>query len=60
MTAIGQVLHLDASPLFEPEHPHAGKVLVTIVCTEEQAHAWGQLWGREVEAKLAEKKEGMR
>lgn len=49
--AIGTVNKLDAEGLMVEGHPHRGKVIVTILCTEEQAHAWGQLWGVEVEAR---------
>ena len=50
MSAVGQVVGLDASPLYEPDHQHAGKGVVTIVCHEHQALAWQQLWGRDVQA----------
>jgi hypothetical protein len=48
--AIGTVNGLDAEGLMVEGHPHRGKVIVTILCTDEQAHAWGKLWGVEVEA----------
>jgi hypothetical protein len=51
--AIGTVNALDAEGLIAEGHPHRGKVIVTILCTEEQAHAWGKLWGVEVEARKA-------
>lgn len=50
MSAIGKVIELNAEPLFDLQHKHAGKVIVTIVCEEEHALAWGELWGRDVQA----------
>jgi hypothetical protein len=50
MSAIGKVIELDASGLFDETHPRAGLVTVIITCTHEQALAWGELWGRDVQA----------
>jgi hypothetical protein len=50
MIAFGRVVTLDATPLYDEAHPHAGKVIVTITCTHEQAQSWGELWGRDVQA----------
>jgi hypothetical protein len=50
MTAIGKVIELDASGLFDERHARAGFVTVIITCTHEQAEAWGLLWGRHVQA----------
>ena len=52
MSAIGKVMTLDAEHLLDDPatNPHAGLVLITITCTLEQSRAWGELWGRDVQA----------
>lgn len=53
-TATGTVNTLDATPLDDPSHEHAGKVLITIVCDSiDEGRAWAELYGKRITASEA-------